>query len=212
MASGTINGSTTYQKSYMSFGFNWSSVSNGADANTSTLTINTWWQTTNTSKKWDTVGQRTGNYVNIYINGTLSKEIPNSFVAGQFDNMANPKAHKDTTGPEIWEQTDGKVDIVISAVGTGGTITGIGEYLKSKNPNIKVIAVEPSASPVLSGGEAGSHKIQGIGAGFIPKNLDLELVDDFYAISGDKAYQGAKELAKELKDSGLVLEEYMGVA
>ena len=125
----------------------------------------------------------------------LRDSIEGAIILGQFDNQANAEAHKKTTGPEIWEQTDGKVDIVISAVGTGGTITGIGEYLKSKNPNIKVIAVEPSASPVLSGGEAGSHKIQGIGAGFVPKVLNEEIYDEVVKIENDDAFEEGARFA-----------------
>ena len=125
----------------------------------------------------------------------LRDSIEGAIILGQFDNQANAEAHKKTTGPEIWEQTDGKVDIVISAVGTGGTITGIGEYLKSKNPNIKVIAVEPSASPVLSGGEAGPHKIQGIGAGFVPKVLNEEIYDEVVKIENDDAFEEGARFA-----------------
>lgn len=126
----------------------------------------------------------------------LSKEIPDSFVAGQFVNPANPKAHFDTTGPEIYEDTDGNVDIFVASVGTGGTITGVGEYLKSKNPNIKVVAVEPSGSPVLSGGKAGAHKIQGIGAGFIPEVLNTEIYDEIIAVSDEDAYKTGKLIGR----------------
>ena len=107
----------------------------------------------------------------------LAKEIPGGFVAGQFVNPANPEAHRQTTGPEIWEDTDGKVDIFVAGVGTGGTITGVGEYLKSKNPNVKIVAVEPAGSPVLSGGKPGPHKVQGIGAGFVPQVLNTSVYD-----------------------------------
>lgn len=118
----------------------------------------------------------------------LSKEIPNSFVPGQFVNPANPAAHKATTGPEIWEDTDGKVDIFVAGVGTGGTVTGVGQYLKSKNPNVKVVAVEPASSPVLSKGTAGAHKIQGIGAGFVPDVLDTKVYDEIIAVENDDAF------------------------
>lgn len=126
----------------------------------------------------------------------LSKEIPDSFVAGQFVNPANPKAHFDTTGPEIYEDTDGNVDIFVASVGTGGTITGVGEYLKSKNPNIKVVAVEPASSAVLSGGKAGAHKIQGIGAGFIPDVLNTEIYDEVIAVSDDDAFKTGKLIGR----------------
>ncbi len=126
----------------------------------------------------------------------LAKEIPDSIVAGQFVNYANPQAHRNTTGPEIWVDTDGKVDILVAGVGTGGTITGTGEYLKSKNPNIKIIAVEPSDSPVLSGGKAGAHGLQGIGAGFIPQVLNTEIYDEIFTVSTDEAYATSRELAK----------------
>lgn len=112
----------------------------------------------------------------------LAKEIPNSFIPGQFVNPANPKAHIATTGPEIWDDTDGKVDIFVAGVGTGGTITGVGQYLKSKNPGVKVVAVEPATSPVLSKGTAGAHKIQGIGAGFVPDVLDTRVYDEIIAV------------------------------
>ena len=126
----------------------------------------------------------------------LAKEIPDSIVAGQFVNPANPEAHRKTTGPEIWKDTDGKVDILVSGVGTGGTITGTGEYLKSKNPNIKVIAVEPADSPVLSGGKAGAHGLQGIGAGFVPEVLNTEIFDKIITVSSDEAYEASRSLAK----------------
>ena len=123
----------------------------------------------------------------------LHAEIPGSMILGQFDNPANAEAHKKTTGPEIWEQTDGMIDIFVSAVGTGGTITGIGEYLKSMNPDIKVVAVEPAASPVLSGGQAGTHKIQGIGAGFVPKVLNTDIYDEIITVENEDAFkEGAR--------------------
>ena len=122
----------------------------------------------------------------------LSKEIPNSFVPGQFVNPANPAAHKATTGPEIWEDTDGKVDIFVAGVGTGGTITGVGEYLKSQNPNVKVVAVEPATSPVLSKGTAGPHKIQGIGAGFVPDVLDTKIYDEVIPVANEDAFATGK--------------------
>lgn len=118
----------------------------------------------------------------------LAKEIPDSFIPGQFVNPANPAIHKATTGPEIWEDTDGKVDIFVAGVGTGGTITGVGEYLKSKNPNVKIVAVEPSGSPVLSGGKAGAHKIQGIGAGFVPDVLDTKVYDEIIPVDNEAAF------------------------
>ena len=118
----------------------------------------------------------------------LAKEIPNSFIPGQFVNPANPSVHKATTGPEIWEDTDGKVDIFVAGVGTGGTVTGTGAYLKSQNPNVKVVAVEPAASPVLSKGVAGSHKIQGIGAGFVPDVLDTKVYDEIIAVTNEDAF------------------------
>ncbi|MDR2772647.1 MAG: cysteine synthase A [Elusimicrobiota bacterium] len=126
----------------------------------------------------------------------LAKEIPNSFIPGQFVNPANPAIHKTTTGPEIWEDTDGKVDIFISGIGTGGTITGAGEYLKSKNPNIKIIAVEPKDSPVLSQGKSGAHKIQGIGAGFVPDVLNTKIYDEIIPVSNDDAFKKGREVAQ----------------
>ena len=118
----------------------------------------------------------------------LAKEIPNSFIPGQFVNPANPKAHIATTGPEIWDDTDGKVDIFVAGVGTGGTVTGVGQYLKSKNPGVKVVAVEPASSPVLSKGTAGAHKIQGIGAGFVPDVLDTKVYDEIFAVENEDAF------------------------
>lgn len=123
----------------------------------------------------------------------LRDSIPGAVILGQFDNPANADAHRKTTGPEIWDQTDGNVDIFVSAVGTGGTITGVGEYLKSKNPQLKVVAVEPSSSPVLSGGKAGPHKIQGIGAGFVPKVLNTEIYDGIITVENEDAFrEGAR--------------------
>ena len=124
----------------------------------------------------------------------LAKEIPNSFVAGQFVNPANPKAHYETTGPEIWQDTDGKVDFFVAGVGTGGTITGVGKFLKEKNPAVKVIAVEPKTSAVLSTGIAGSHKIQGIGAGFVPDVLDTKIYDEIIPVDNDDAFAVGKEI------------------
>ena len=127
----------------------------------------------------------------------LAKEIPDSFIPGQFVNPANPAIHKATTGPEIWKDTDGKVDIFIAGVGTGGTVTGVGEYLKEQNPEIKVVALEPEDSPVLSEGRAGAHKIQGIGAGFVPEVLNREVYDEVYKASNKDAFDTAKLLAKK---------------
>lgn len=125
----------------------------------------------------------------------LNKEIEGSIILGQFDNPANPAAHKATTGPEIWEQLDGKVDIFVAGVGTGGTITGIGEYLKSQNPDVKIVAVEPVTSPVLSKGTAGAHKIQGIGAGFVPKVLNTKVYDEVLPIENDDAFEEGRAFA-----------------
>ena len=127
----------------------------------------------------------------------LAKEIPNSFVPGQFVNPANPAAHKKTTGPEIWNDTDGAVDIVIAGVGTGGTITGVGEFLKSKKADVKIVAVEPATSAVLSTGQAGAHKIQGIGAGFVPNTLNTEIYDEIIPVSNEDSFALGKEIAKE---------------
>ena len=127
----------------------------------------------------------------------LAKEIPGGFIPGQFVNPANPAIHRATTGPEIWNDTDGKVDIFIAGVGTGGTVTGTGEYLKSKNPDIKVVALEPKDSPVLSEGRAGAHKIQGIGAGFVPEVLNTAVYDEVYAAASEDAFAAAKLLAKK---------------
>ena len=127
----------------------------------------------------------------------LSKELPNSFIPGQFVNPANPAIHKATTGPEIWRDTDGEVDIFIAGVGTGGTVTGTGEYLKEQNPSVKVVAVEPADSPVLSEGRAGGHKIQGIGAGFVPDVLNTSVYDQVFPVQNDQAFAAAKLLAKK---------------
>jgi len=126
----------------------------------------------------------------------LASEIENSFIPQQFENPANPEFHKKTTAEEIWRDTDGKVDIVVAGVGTGGTITGIGEVLKKKNPGIKVVAVEPADSPVLSGGQKGSHKIQGIGAGFVPKILNREIIDEIFKVENESAFETSRKLAK----------------
>lgn len=126
----------------------------------------------------------------------LAGEIPNSFLAGQFVNPANPKAHRETTGPEIWEDTDGQVDVFVAGVGTGGTISGVGEYLKSKKPEVRVIAVEPASSPVLLKGTAGAHKIQGIGAGFVPEILNTEIYDEIIPVENEDAFAVAKELGR----------------
>ena len=127
----------------------------------------------------------------------LQKEIPDSFIAGQFVNPANPKAHFESTGPEIWEDTDGKVDIFVAGVGTGGTVTGTGKYLKSKNPGVKIVAVEPKSSAVLSTGIAGAHKIQGIGAGFIPEVLDTKIYDEIIPVENDDAFAVGKLIGKK---------------
>lgn len=126
----------------------------------------------------------------------LAKEIPNSFIPSQFDNPSNPSIHKKTTGEEIWRDTNGNIDIFVSGVGTGGTITGVAQFLKEKNPDIKIIAVEPFDSPVLSGGVRGSHKLQGLGAGFIPEVLDLSLVDEIIKVKNQDAYEASRFLAK----------------
>ena len=125
----------------------------------------------------------------------LQKEIPNSIILGQFDNPANPAAHAATTGPEIWEDTDGKVDIFVAGVGTGGTVTGIGTFLKSKNPDIRVVAVEPADSPVLSGGKPGPHKLQGIGAGFVPSILNTEIYDEVFTVTTEEAFSSGRLIA-----------------
>ena len=127
----------------------------------------------------------------------LAKEIPNSFIAGQFRNPANPATHKKTTGPEIWEDTDGEVDIFVAGVGTGGTITGTGEYLKEKKPEVKIVAVEPASSPVLSEGVSGPHKIQGIGAGFVPETLNTSIYDEIIKVENEDAFETGKYLAAE---------------
>ncbi len=126
----------------------------------------------------------------------LKEETPNSIILGQFENPANPTVHRLTTGPEIWDDTDGTVDILVAGIGTGGTISGTGEFLKSKNPNIKVIAVEPTDSPILSEGKAGPHKIQGIGAGFIPNTLNTKIYDEIITVSNDDAFQAARDVSK----------------
>lgn len=127
----------------------------------------------------------------------LAKEIPNSYIPGQFVNPANPAAHRATTGPEIWKDTDGKVDFFVAGVGTGGTLTGVGEYLKSKNPDVKIVAVEPATSAVLSTGQAGSHKIQGIGAGFVPDTLNTEVYDEIIPVDNEDSFEYGKIIAKE---------------
>lgn len=127
----------------------------------------------------------------------LQREIPDSVILGQFDNPANPAAHAASTGPEIWEDTDGKVDIFVAGVGTGGTVTGIGAYLKSKNPAVRIVAVEPADSPVLSGGQPGPHKLQGIGAGFVPSILNTQIYDEIFKVTTQEAYSTGRELARK---------------
>lgn len=127
----------------------------------------------------------------------LAEELPNSFIPGQFENQANPEAHRISTGPEIWSDTDGQVDIFVAGVGTGGTITGVGGYLKSKNPAVKVVAVEPASSPVLSGGSAGPHKIQGIGAGFVPQVLNTEVYDEIITVSNEDAFAAGRRVGRQ---------------
>ncbi|MBM6693657.1 cysteine synthase A [Pseudoflavonifractor capillosus] len=126
----------------------------------------------------------------------LAAEIPNSFIPGQFVNPSNPKAHRESTGPEIYDDTDGTVDIFVAGVGTGGTITGVGEYLKSRNPKVQVVAVEPSDSPVLSGGQAGPHKLQGIGAGFVPEVLNTQVYDEVFPVTSEEAYAGGRLMGR----------------
>ena len=126
----------------------------------------------------------------------LARETPGSFIPGQFVNPANPKAHRLTTGPEIWEQTDGRVDIFVAGVGTGGTVTGVAQFLKEKKPSVKIVAVEPASSPVLSGGKPGPHKLQGIGAGFVPDTLDASLLDEILTVANEDAYAAGRELAR----------------
>ena len=139
----------------------------------------------------------------------LAKETPNSFIPGQFVNPANPAIHKATTGPEIWNDTDGKVDLFIAGVGTGGTLTGVGEYLKSRNPDVKVVALEPEDSPVLSEGHAGAHKIQGIGAGFVPEVLDTKIYNEVIAVSNEDAFETGRKIAK---DEGILVGISSGAA
>lgn len=126
----------------------------------------------------------------------LAAEIPNSFIPGQFVNPSNPKAHRETTGPEIYNDTDGQVDVFVAGVGTGGTVTGVGEYLKGRNPSVKVVAVEPSDSPVLSGGQAGPHKLQGIGAGFVPEVLNTSVYDEVFPVTTDEAYAAGRLMGR----------------
>jgi len=139
----------------------------------------------------------------------LAKEIPDSFIAGQFENPANPAAHYKTTGPEIWEDTDGYVDIFVAGVGTGGTVSGTGKYLKEKNPKVKIVAVEPAASPLLTEGRVGKHNLQGIGANFVPKNLDRDILDEIITMTEEDAYTAARELGKQ---EGLVVGITSGAA
>lgn len=127
----------------------------------------------------------------------LAKEIPDSFIPSQFTNNANPLTHRETTGPEIWKDTEGKVDIFVAGVGTGGTVTGVGEYLKSQNPNVKVVAVEPAGSPVLSTGKAGPHKIQGIGAGFVPETLNTKVYDEIITVENNDAFETGRQIARK---------------
>ncbi|WP_298482948.1 cysteine synthase A [uncultured Ruminococcus sp.] len=127
----------------------------------------------------------------------LAEEIPDSFIPGQFENPANPETHRKTTGPEIWKDTDGKVDYFVAGVGTGGTISSTGEYLKSQNPNVQIVAVEPEGSPILSGGKPGPHKIQGIGAGFVPKTLNTDIYDEIVKVKNEDAFETAKLIAKQ---------------
>ena len=127
----------------------------------------------------------------------LAESTPNSFIPGQFTNPANPRIHRETTGPEIYADTDGKVDIFVAGVGTGGTLTGVGEYLKSKNPDVKIVAVEPATSPVLSEGKPGPHKIQGIGAGFIPDTLNTEIYDEIITVKNEDAFDTGRSIARE---------------
>ena len=126
----------------------------------------------------------------------LAAQTENSFIPGQFMNPANPRAHRETTGPEIWRDTDGKVDIFVAGVGTGGTVTGVGEYLKAQNPDVRVVAVEPAGSPVLSGGASGPHKIQGIGAGFVPDTLNRAVLDEILPVENEDAFAAGRELAR----------------